>query len=315
MKNVLIGILITTIFAVNSQAQLIPDFETTLKFYHYSGIVDSVNIGFSLDADIGFDSFDVLLEDELELPFTAAIYNPLIQNEFGNDTTCAYLKTSYYNFPEQTVTTSTGDIEMEWLILFRSDENFAQFNYYGSCSNPQQSYGLTLQVKSSDLFSYQFLNDQGYYIRLLNYDGFNVCVGGIDAYDVTHSISNIEYGCIPIQCGSSNFPFVCQNNGDSTYWAFSFKIIISNKFWTSVIDDSNIPMININNNVININNNSDFNLLKLYTIQGQNIFNKKIEMGHPISTIDLKSFSNQLLIFTLENTKSNKFYSTKLILN
>lgn len=314
--NWLFVVIIFCLIGKPAFAQLIPNFETTLKFYHYSGIIDSVNIGFSLNADDAYDSFDVLLDEDLQLPFSAGIFNPLIQNDYGNDTTCAYLKSNYLNFPEQTVTTSTGDIVKEWTIVFRSDDDFIGNFYNGFCSNPQQTEGLTLQVKVSDLFGYQFLNDQGYYIRYINLDGFNVFISGTDGYDQTFTISSfLNERCIEILRGDfGNPPNICQNNTDATYYAFKLKMAISNKFWTSIIDESNVPMININNNIINISSNLDFNLLKLHTINGQKIFNKKIEIGHSISTIDLKSFHNQLLILTLENTKSNKLYSTKLIL-
>jgi len=278
-------------------------------------VVDSVNIGLSLNAEDGIDPIDEFIDNDLELPFSVAIYNPLLQNQYGNDTTCAYLKSSYANFPEQTLSTSTGDIVKEWIIVFRSDDDFVSSDFNGSCSNPQQIYGMTLQVNNDDLFAYQFINDQGYYVRYINLDGYNVYISGIDGYDQTFTISNSSFGCIPIIRGDSgNIPFGCQNNADDTFYAFKLKMAISNKFWTSIIEEQEIPIISVNENQLTVNNNNIFNSLQLYNIQGQLIQQSHINIGRA-TNINIKANSKEIIIIRFSNEAEKLFTIIKTIVN
>jgi len=296
-----------------TNAQNLPDVPVTIEFHHPLGYMDSVVVGFSLNADEGYDEgLDIIDTSAMEYPISARIYDPKVRQQIGGPENYN-LKHSYQLVPD-TVARNIFDFSKTFYILLKTDSLDLSDYWYETpdslgCQNyPEVNGGLTnstyFKVKLDSVYEHlRGPSKTSYYFSDLSVQSSTYLGNAIDnrevTFDTSHNFNN------KIFCMSLNADWA------PAYVNLTFTFYFRNLRYVSIDEYNSQFIMSINDGMLLIDQIDPPYQIWVLAMNGQLLFTDYNQYNITYQK-NLLLPNNQLYIINIRNKNRSPLFSKKI---
>jgi len=298
-----------------AQAQNLPDVPVTIEFHHPLGYMDSVVVGFSLNAGEGYDEgLDIIDTSAMEFPISARVYDSKVRQEIGGPENYN-LKHSYQQVPD-TVARNEWFLTKTFYVLLKTDSlDLSDYWYEESdsigCQDYPSVYGGLInstyfKVRLDSVYEHlRHLSKKSYYFSDLSVQG-NVYLG--NAIDRTEVVFDPRHN-------PDNTIFCMSLNADwsSSYVNLIFDFAFRNSRYVSINEYDNQFIVSINDGTLLIDQIVPPYQIYLLSSDGRMLF-EDYNNNQVIYKKNIFNSQNKLYILHIQN-KDKELFLTKKIFN